>query len=60
MVELFFWPSDLEGYELYIACVSEKEINSVELPYTSDDCPDAGKMDKMYDLFPEKVFELRK
>lgn len=55
-----FWPSDMEGYELYIACVSKNDINLIELPYTSDDCPYSGEMNKMYNLFPKKVYELRK
>lgn len=50
----------MEGYELYMACVSEKDINSIELPYTSDNCSESGEMEKMYDLFHEKVYEVRK
>lgn len=54
------WPNDMEGYELYMACISEEKINAIELPYTSDDCPESGEMTKMYDVFPKKVYELRK
>ncbi|RXH51250.1 hypothetical protein D6T70_12350 [Kurthia gibsonii] len=31
-----FWPKDLEGYDVLIACVEDAEMNDLELPYSSE------------------------
>lgn len=52
------WPKDMECYDVYMACVSEKELTDIEIPYSDEVCEEAGKVDKAFELLPNKIKQL--